>query len=240
MSSLCRRVVPFAGREPIVSFTFDDFPRSAYTVGGSILEQFGAHGTYYAATSLMNTSGELGEHFTAADLSGLLSNGHELANHTFSHISSRAVSCEQFESDTERGKQSLEELTGHSVNNFSYPFGHVTLQTKKSLAHDVVSARGNSPGLNGPEIDLNLLRANRMYGGIEEAVRLKAMIQENARRKSWLIFYTHDVRPQPSQYGCTPELLASVVSSALQARSRILNIAAALTELGVSNFVPAN
>jgi peptidoglycan/xylan/chitin deacetylase (PgdA/CDA1 family) len=238
LSSLYHRNVSFGSGAPIVSFTFDDFPRTAYTAGGTILEAFGARGTYYAAAALMNTSGELGDHFTTNDLSILLRQGHELGNHTFSHCSCRSVPCRVFCADVERGKQSLEKLTGHAVHNFSYPFGHITIRTKKRLAAPSGSARGISAGFNGPEIDLNLLRANRVYGDLDEAPRLSALIQENVRRKSWLIFYTHDVRPQPSPYGCTPALFESAVSFAARSGSRILTVQHVLTELGVQNGHP--
>jgi peptidoglycan/xylan/chitin deacetylase (PgdA/CDA1 family) len=226
-----RRCVTLGSHEPIVSFTFDDFPRSAYSMGGSILAEFGARGTYYAASSLMNTSGELGEHFTAEDVCSLVEQGHELANHTFSHVSARSVSSSDFCADAEHGKLALEKLAGRKVNNFSYPFGHVTLRTKKSLGEEVASARGISPGLNEPEIDLNLLRANRIYGDLDQLDSLNALIEGNVRRGGWLIFYTHDIRSQPSPYGCTPELFELIVSRAFRSGSGILTIQAALAEL---------
>jgi peptidoglycan/xylan/chitin deacetylase (PgdA/CDA1 family) len=232
-----RRMVSKISAEPVVSFTFDDFPRTAYRAGGSILEAVGARGTYYAAPSLMNGSGELGEHFTPADLCSLLENGHELANHTFSHTSGRSVSAQEFKGDMERGRQSLEELTGRSVSNFSYPFGHVTLLTKRALEGAVTSARGIHPGINGTEIDLNLLLANRIYGDMDQAPKLHALIHENVRRRGWLIFYTHDVRPQPSAYGCTPALFTSVVSEAERSGSQIVSVGGAMTGLGCPESV---
>ncbi len=68
LSALYRRCVSLGNNGPIVSFTFDDFPRSAYTVGGAILEEFGARGTYYATAGLMNRSNELGELFVRDDV----------------------------------------------------------------------------------------------------------------------------------------------------------------------------
>ena len=62
---------------------------------------------------------------------------------------------------------------------------------------------------------------------------MEGLILENAKRKSWLIFYTHDVRPEPSRYGCTPELLEAAVSSAVHSGSRILTVREALAEVGV-------
>lgn len=233
LSSFCRRVVSFRSSEPIVSFTYDDFPRTALNVGGKILEEFGARGTYYAAASLMNGSSELGDHFTMDDLSELLGRGHELGNHTHSHSSSRSLSSQAFRDDVAQGKQSLEKLTGRSVDNFCYPCGHVTLGAKKALAAQVTSARGTYGGINGPDVDMNLLRANRVYGDVDQAPRLKELIEENLQRKQWLIFYTHDVRRQPSPYGCTPALLEAIVSFAACAGSRILTVEKALCQLGL-------
>jgi peptidoglycan/xylan/chitin deacetylase (PgdA/CDA1 family) len=239
MASFYRRVVPFTGREAIVSFTFDDFPRSALTAGASILEAFNARGTYYTAAALMNTSGELGDHFTADDLHELLEKGHELGNHTFSHLSSRSVSCSAFCFDVEEGRHVLEERTGVNPDNFSYPFGDITLRAKKAVGRHVGSARSIIPGINIQEIDLNLLRANKLYGDIDQAGRLNGLIDENVRRRGWLIFYTHDVRPQPSAYGCTPALFESVVSAAARSENQILTVGQALSSLGVGPAVEA-
>src|SRR5271169_4689030 len=86
---LHRRVGLLGSPGPFVSFAFDDFPRTAYTVGGSTLKKFGVRGTYYVAMGLMNTSNELGEQFRLEDLHAAAADGHELASHTFSHKSSR-------------------------------------------------------------------------------------------------------------------------------------------------------
>ena len=56
LSRLHRRTIPLGDRGPIVSFTFDDFPRTAATAGAAILESFGARGTFYTAAGLMNTT----------------------------------------------------------------------------------------------------------------------------------------------------------------------------------------
>jgi peptidoglycan/xylan/chitin deacetylase (PgdA/CDA1 family) len=237
LCSLYRRPARLRNREPIVSFTFDDFPRTAYLVGGSILERYGARGTYYSACGLMNTSNQLGEQFRLEDVDALLEEGHELASHTFSHISSRSVSCDNFCDDVKLGNDAVEKLSGIHSGNFAYPFGHITLASKRSLGASVTSARSIFPGCNGPEIDLNLLRANSLYGGLEELQRVEELIAENMQRNSWLIFYTHDVQAQPSAFGCTPALFEAAVAHAAQAACRILTVQEALeeTELGVQN-----
>jgi peptidoglycan/xylan/chitin deacetylase (PgdA/CDA1 family) len=238
LCSLYRRSAPLGNRGPIVSFTFDDFPRTACSAGGAILERFGVRGTYYAAAGLMNTSNELGEQFRLEDIDSLLEKGHELASHTFGHISCRSVSGKEFCEDVEKGRKAVEEVSGLDSPNFAYPFGHVTLQAKRTLRLGLGSARSIVPGLNGPAIDLNLLRANSLYGDLEGARRAEELIADNTKQKAWLIFYTHDVRSKPSPFGCTPELLEFAVSSAARCGCRILTMGEALTEIGVQNGNP--
>ena len=52
------RVEPFRLRNetPLVSFTFDDVPKSAATAGAAILEQHDARGTFYVIGSQVRTS----------------------------------------------------------------------------------------------------------------------------------------------------------------------------------------
>jgi peptidoglycan/xylan/chitin deacetylase (PgdA/CDA1 family) len=235
-----RRTVSLGNRGPIVSFTFDDFPTTALTIGGSILEQFDARGTYYTALSLMNTRNEDEvEQFREEDIDALLESGHELASHTYSHISCRTASLSNYCKDVERGSQAVKKTNRVDSVNFAYPFGHLSLLTKRDLAGTVASARSIFPGFNGPEIDLNLLRANSLYGGMEAAKQAEALIAENAKRKTWLIFYTHDVSSNPSPYGCTPARLEAAVYCAAQSGSRILTVREVLSEMGIQNGNPA-
>jgi len=232
MSWACARKVPLGDRGPIVSFTFDDFPRSALTLGGKVLTDHGFRGTYYAAIGLMNEVNHLGEHFRQDDLETLLSDGHELASHTFGHVSSRAISARAFKEEVEKGRRAIEGLTGQKdFGNFAYPFGDVTLNSKRTVGPDVVSSRGIWGGLNGPEVDLNLLRANSLYGDLEKSAQIEQLILENERSGSWLIFYSHDVAPVPSQYGCTPTLLEFAVSAAAKSSSRVMTVAEVVQEL---------
>ena len=237
LCAMYRRPAALRNQEPIVSFTFDDFPHTAYSTGASILEQFGARGTFYAACGLMNTCNGLGEQFRTEDVESLLEKGHELASHTFSHMSARSKSCEEFCGDVKKGTDAVEELFGADCANFAYPFGHVTLRTKRALA-SLSSARSIIPGFNGPEIDLNLLRANSLYGNLDAAARAQELVMENAERNTWLIFYTHDVRSDPSEFGCTPALLEEAVSCASRSGCRILTVQEALREVRIQNGNP--
>jgi peptidoglycan/xylan/chitin deacetylase (PgdA/CDA1 family) len=233
LCSLFRHTVPLGNGGPIVSFTFDDFPRTAYSVGGAILEKFGARGTYYVTGGLMNISNELGELCVAEDLYSVVERGHELGTQTFRHSSCRSIPLAAFLDDVQKGIKAVEHIEGHNATNFAYPYGHVTLRSKRALSPFLTSARSVIPGINGPEIDLNLLRANRIYGDIDQCQGLEDLILQNVKQKGWLIFYTHDVRLSPSEYGCTPALLEFAVSAAARSGSRILTVQEVLSEVGI-------
>jgi peptidoglycan/xylan/chitin deacetylase (PgdA/CDA1 family) len=221
LSSFGSRMAPLVNAEPLVSFCFDDFPRTAYLSGGAILKRFGARGTYYAAPALMNSCNDLGEQFTQTDLESLITEGHELGCHTFSHISCRKASVGTFASDVRRGRESLLKMTGCDPVDFAYPFGHVTLVAKTTIGSEMKSCRGIYGGVNHDRVDLNLMRANSLYGNCDQLSDYESMLDQGAKQNSWLIFYTHDVRESPSPFGCTPVLLDKVVSLAIAKGFRV-------------------
>ena len=233
LSSFYRRTAMLGDLGPIITFTFDDFPSSALTIGGEIIERFGGRATYYIAMGLMETSNNLGMQFRAIDLRSLVERGHEVASHSFSHLSARHVPVEDFLSDVEHCKSAIQEKIGAKLtNNFAYPYGEVTLAIKRQLGLRMRSCRGTYGGSNGPGVDLNLLRANPLYGGIAQVKEAKRLILENESRKNWLIFYSHDVACNPSPFGCTPALLEEVVSFAADHCIGIMTVADVVAELG--------
>jgi peptidoglycan/xylan/chitin deacetylase (PgdA/CDA1 family) len=183
--------------------------------------------------------GEEGERFRESDLRELLENGHELASHTFDHVSARSMPARAFEAEVDRGRAAVEVFHDAASANFAYPFGDVTLATKRIVGRSVASARGIFPGINRGEADLNLLRANSLYGDVEVLPWAQTLIRENIECAGWLIFYTHDVQPRPSRYGCTPELLQAVVGYAAERGLEMLTVQQALESIGVPNGQPA-
>jgi peptidoglycan/xylan/chitin deacetylase (PgdA/CDA1 family) len=232
LCSFHSRPVPLGSRGPIVTFSFDDFPRSALINGASIVERYGARATYYVAMGLMGKANDLGEQFRSADLGSLIERGHEVASHTFSHLSAKHSRFQMFSQDVDRCEKAIKENVAlGSSNNFAYPYGEVTLTAKRQLGPRMRSCRGTCGGFNGPQVDLNLLRANSLYGDIDQAGAAKQLIVENKNRKSWLIFYSHDVVDKPSRFGCTPALLEEVVSFAADSGAKMMTVADVVAEL---------
>src|SRR5947209_4458424 len=93
-----------------ISFTFDDFPRSALRQGGAILAKFGLHATYYASFGLINTVSETGQIFIKDDVRELLRSGHELGCHTFSHCDSWSTRPDAFEASIIKNQRMFDAL----------------------------------------------------------------------------------------------------------------------------------
>ena len=130
------------------------------------------------------------------------------------------------------GEKAIQENSGiPASNNFAYPYGEATLKTKRALGRMMTSCRGTCAGLNGPDLDLNLLRANYLYGGVEKLEAAKQLILRNEIRQRWLIFYTHDVSAHPSAFGCTPELLEAAASFVAERGVRMRTVAQVMGEL---------
>jgi len=217
---LVRRTSP----RPMISFTFDDFPKSALTLGGRILAQSGCAGTYYAAMGLMGTTTAVGPIFDWTDLDALLSQGHELACHTLDHSSCLSVPSTEFlRGCGENRERAAALLPGQQLRNFSFPFGDVSLATKQKLTSAYTTCRSIEPGLNLDPVDFGFLRANRMYSELP-IEPLEMLIRANVQRAGWLVFYTHDIARNPSPYGCTPEYLERLVRCSLDSGAEVLTV----------------
>src|SRR5437868_1211537 len=102
-----RRQLVIGAQEPVVSFTFDDFPRSAWLTGGAILQRFGAAGTYYVSLGLLDKETPTGRICVAGDLAALVEQGHELGCHTFSHCHSWETEPQAFEDSVLENRAAL-------------------------------------------------------------------------------------------------------------------------------------
>ena len=216
---LLKRRVTVAPARPIVSFTFDDFPASALDVGGAILESRGVRGTYYACAGLTERPG----HADLDDFRRCLERGHELADHSFTHVHCREAATPELIDQILRNRAALPE--GASAH-FAYPFGASDPRSEQVVARLAPTARAAVPGINVGRVPAHWLRANELYSakGIDG---LRALIEENACRRGWMIVFTHDVSETPGPHGCTPADLAAVLDAALASGAEVLTVDAA-------------
>ena len=214
----------------VVSFTFDDFPRSAWKTGGAILAQHGVRGTYYASLGFMaKPHSSVGPMFTASDVRELADAGHEFASHGHSHLDGARTKVSAVLDDVDRNAEAARELfDGQRFHNYAYPFGGTRPALKRALRERFATCRSVEPGLNVDRVDLARLCANAVEHANFDLDALRALLEDNRKRGGWLLFYTHDVQEQPSRFGCTPDELDAVVASAVHVGSEVLPVNSAL------------
>lgn len=241
-TNFSQRRVRMLNRRPLISFTFDDFPRSALFTGGAILRKHGAGATYYASLGLMDSDGPVGRIFSEQDLHLVLEQGHELGCHTFDHCHSWATAPTVYEDSIRRNREALNKLIpGAAFSTFSYPRSIPRPQIKKRAQNYFSGCRGGGYApINIEVTDLNLLNAFFLEKSRGDVTVPKSLIAENCRRGGWLIFATHDVDEKPTQFGCTPAYFAEIVRAAAVSGAAILPVGAALKEVIGPNPDAAN
>jgi peptidoglycan/xylan/chitin deacetylase (PgdA/CDA1 family) len=229
------RSKPFAMRNdaPLVSFTFDDVPDTAYTNGAAVLEQCGVRGTFYISAGICGVTGPDWHVIERDQVCALDQRGHEIGCHTFSHVDVDRLDAGALDDQCRRNRELLEGLCpGIAVTNFCYPFGRTSFARKLQLANAFTSCRGIYEGINADTIDLAMLRAVELYDRTLTAEKLQRVLNETRERKGWLIFYSHDVAESPSWIGCSPEFLRTVINAVQAAQLRCLPVRDALTAIG--------
>ena len=235
--AFARRPIHMRNSEPLISFTFDDFPRSALSIAGRIMEDQGAFGTYYTSLGLMGQTTPTGEMFTRDELFDALERGHELGCHTFAHCDAAETPADVFEESIMENQRSLNTLvTGAGFKTLSYPIGSPRPGTKKRSGRHFLGCRAGGQTYNVDSTDLNLLKAFFIEQSRDPSDEIRAMIDANSRAGGWLIFATHDVCENPTRYGCRPKLFGEIVRHSVQSGARILPVSAALTAIGLKNL----
>lgn len=245
--ALVRRQLAVRTPVPLISFTFDDFPRSALLEAGSILTRYGVLGTYYASLGLAGKESPMGAMFQAEDLEDLLHLGHELGCHTFGHCHSWNTPADVYERAIVENQKALAlMLPGIKLETFAYPFSAPHLGVKRVAGRYFACCRGGGlrarryfphaggKTFNSGVTDLNLLCAVFLEQSRDNPEALKGLIDQNARGRGWLIFATHDVRDAPSRFGCTPSFFEQVVQWSLESGARVLPVIKALEVLRAS------
>jgi peptidoglycan/xylan/chitin deacetylase (PgdA/CDA1 family) len=238
-SVLCKaarhsRSKPFAMRNtaPLLSFTFDDVPDSAYINGAAILEQHGVRGTFYIAAGTLGHSDEHWRVIDRGQVRALYDGGHETGCHTYSHIGVDRLDAQMMDEECRKNREALRALCpGIEITNFCYPFGRVSLPRKLQLRR-FDSCRGIYQGINAGIVDLALLRTIDLYDRTLSPEKLDHLLRETCERNGWLIFCTHDVAAPPSWIGSSPQLLRDTIAAIAARNLRCLTIRDALDAIG--------
>jgi peptidoglycan/xylan/chitin deacetylase (PgdA/CDA1 family) len=214
---------------PMVSFTFDDLPKSAVTNGADLLEAHGARGTFYVSGGLVGVETP---HWAAGDSTDVLSlyrRGHEIGCHTFSHQRTCDLDVSSLATEIMRNRGYFRGLDASiEAQTFAYPYGYGSLGRKHQLRDQFQTCRSIVPGINTGDVDLQFLRAMPLIDRQIDRVGIERAFDAAQSTNGWLIFYGHDVTDRPSPWGCSPALLDHALEAAARRKIPVLTMAEAL------------
>jgi hypothetical protein len=229
----CRRMVAVKLTTPVISFSFDDAPRTAFINGGSILEAYGARATFFVSLGMLETESPSGIIASRDDLRRAVQEGHELGCHTFDHKDPWKTKTETFEQSVLKNRQALSTVLTNTVfSTFAYPLSNPSPANKHRAGTLFNCCRGGGQTFNAGMADLNLLKAfflDVRNGNTIDTVR--HLIDRNSECRGWLIFATHDVDENPSPYGCAQEFFEEVVAYSVNSGASLLPVGKACQEI---------
>jgi peptidoglycan/xylan/chitin deacetylase (PgdA/CDA1 family) len=232
-SGVWRRELRLQTPVPLVSFTFDDAPVSAYETGAALLQAHGARGTFYVSLGLLGAQSELGPIGTAEHMRHAYNVGHEIGCHTFDHLDAWACSRFEYIHSVQRNKDALAMLLPQArMRSFAYPKSGAHLAVKPQLQQRFDCCRGGGQDINSGRVDLNRLNAvfiDKRARMSSEALRL--LVQRNAQRRGWLIFAAHDISDDGGDFSCSPGLFGELLQAAMDSGAQILPVAEACAQL---------
>ncbi|MES0882012.1 polysaccharide deacetylase family protein [Roseibium sp. SCP14] len=229
--------VKIAEDKSVVTFTFDDVPASAQEDGARILSSHGVKGTFYIAGGLTGTSDEEQTFISKDGQRSLVSDGHEIGCHTYTHANVRTLNVQSLRSEIVRNDgHQLEIQPGLRTENFAYPYTNATPRARKELLRRFKTCRGGQLGINRGLIDPGYLHTVEIRPDYSEEWLL-SWIDDVRKQPGWLIFFTHDVAEAPSQYGCYTHVLKNLVEHALELELDVLPVRDALQKLNLSEQI---
>ena len=238
---ITRRLTPFQARRmaqykldrPIVSFTFDDCPLSAIDNGVSKLDELGWKSTIYIASALLGTTNHHGLQMSETDVVAAHNAGHEIGEHSHSHIDVSEMSFERAVSDIRKNRNALHEMGLPPASTFAYPFGQTTREVKSRLGPDYTGLRGITPGPMIGKADLNQIRSTPLFTG-KPFNDLLRQIEDLSGTNSWLTIFTHDIENRPTQWGCTPTEMEAIIAAVKASGAQVLTVADAIAKIKMS------
>ena len=229
---LARRVIPMHNEVPLISFTFDDFPHSAWSEGGAILEDYGIRGTFFMSFGFMGSTGATGEMFSLADICQIMERKHELGCHTYDHCNAWDTTGSEFETSVIHNREALKGFFPlNSFRSLAYPISCPRPEIKRRMFNYFECCRAGGQTFNVRSLDLGFVKAcflEKTQNNLDLVTRL---IEANNQGNGWLIFATHDISQTPSDFGCTPTFFKRVIRHAAESGATILPVCEALDSI---------
>lgn len=216
----------------ILSVTFDDFPRSAWTVGGELMAEAGGQATYYLSGRFHNATMDGVPYVRDEDVTQLVAAGHEIGCHSFDHRSVLESSPRDYLRSVQRNAEFIGSLLpGYRLRSHAFPYGHVRIAHRIALRRRFEVLRGIQKPHRFAVFDPTHVDAGGLEDRRQGDMDWPRLIAETARARGWLVLFTHGVTDQPSPYDTRPLELKRILNCAKSEGLDILSVGGALDRM---------
>ena len=145
--------------KPIL-ISFDDTRKEHYKTVAPILEKYGFKGTFFIMTVSIGKK----NYMSNDDIKELADRGHAIGHHTWDHQDLRNLPSDQWVTQIDKPKLSLENAIGKPVLSFAYPFGVWNQNAISELKERGITTAFQLSGKSDPDEPLLTLRRIRVAG----------------------------------------------------------------------------
>lgn len=210
--------------QPVISFSYDDFPKSAVDIGAAELEKHGFQGSFYPAASFCGAHEDGQDYYTREDIGRLRAKGHEIGCHTHDHANLLRLNNREIDDQFVRNQKFFDPLLENDrFVSLAYPFGNVSPRVKKVAQQRFPVCRGVWSGVNTGMIDMALLKVVGLDHHLT-VEQTRDWIEQARAVNGWLIFVAHDIQKQHSPFGVSPDRYAAIVDTVAESGIEVLTI----------------
>lgn len=182
------RIARFSGdRAAALSYTFDDGLRDQFTVAVPMLNEAGFPGTFFVIPGRVSETVEEAERrkndkrawgtITWAELREMAGQGHEIANHTWSHPGLAKLTLPEVEEQLEKAREAILQKLGVAPLTLAFPFNQRTPEIEALALKSHVACRTFQRGL----------------GGNDTAESLNAWADKLVEKREWGVLMAHGI-----------------------------------------------
>ncbi len=190
----------YGNNSAAISLTFDDALASQADLAAPLMRDRGLRGTFYVPVYDVNTTSSNGICADWNDIINISNWGNEIGSHTLTHLDLITLSPQELWDEVVLAKQYLKEnITGASVDTFSYPYGSYNEEVLDLVREHYIAARGDrhnisaapSPSGSSPTKRFTLTPCN--FGSTEMLADMNQLVEDAVNMKGWLVEMIHAI-----------------------------------------------
>ena len=201
--------------EGIVSFTFDDGPKSFITNALPVLKRAGILTTQYVTTGKVDDANveDPGKTFSQQDIQTLFKRGDEIAAHTVTHPRLPQLGIDQITQELVSSRQQLQLQLHTPVVDFASPYGEYDDQVLQVARQYYQSHRSVDVGYNDlSTFDPYNIRVQNVNRDTDPQT-VAAWMEFAKTHKVWLVLVFHQIMDNSGAYSYGPDNFNQVVTS---------------------------